>query len=100
MEALLQLLGGADLPDEVADLGFHAVTMHIQGFTQQQLHYSVVVTDEEEMSARFHDSVSPAEFPRVVDHVRYHQEHDHHRDEFGFVLDLILDGLERLADGG
>ena len=48
---------------------------------------------------RFAREVSAEEFPHVVDHVRYHQEVEERdetpRDEFAFVLDLILDGLER-----
>jgi AcrR family transcriptional regulator len=96
MESLLRFLGEAGLPDDVADIGFHAVTMHIQGFTSQQLVYATQI-DEAQMFARFHRTVTSDEFPLVVAHVRYHQEHDHRRDEFGFVLDLILDGLERAA---
>ncbi len=97
MEALLHHLGRADLPDDVADVGFHAVTLHIQGFTSQQLAYAEQVADRAEMFARFHRTVTADEFPLVVAHVRYHQEHEARRDEFGFVLDLILDGLERAA---
>jgi AcrR family transcriptional regulator len=99
MDALLRLLSTADLPDDVADLGFHAVTMHIQGFTQQQIDYSNQVPDEDAMLERFRDDVSPDEFPHIVDHVRYHRETEGLHDEFGFVLDLILDGLERVARG-
>jgi AcrR family transcriptional regulator len=100
METLLRLLNDADLPDDLADLGFHAVTTHIQGFTQQQISYSTQVPDEAAMFARFQREVSPDEFPAVVDHVRYHRETDERRDEFAFVLDLILDGLERTAGDG
>lgn len=100
MDNLLRLLGSADLPDDVADLGFHAVTMHIQGFTQQQMAYSAQVPDEAAMFERFRTEVSPDEFPHIVDHVRYHRETDAPHDEFGFVLDLILDGLERAATEG
>lgn len=95
MEALLALLAGAGFPDDVADLGFHAVTMHIQGFTQQQITYTELSSDEERLFARFHREVSADEFPHVVDHVRYHIDVEAPHDEFGFVLDLILDGLDR-----
>ena len=100
MDNLLRLLSTADLPDDVADLGFHAITMHIQGFTQQQIAYSAVVPDEEAMLERFRAEVSPEVFPHIVAHVRYHGETDGPLDEFGFVLDLILDGLERAAAEG
>lgn len=95
MEVLLDLLAGADFPDDVADLAFHAVTMHIQGFTQQQISYTEQASDEAAMFDRFHREVSEDEFPEVHAHVRYHLERDAPHDEFGFVLDLILDGLER-----
>ncbi len=97
MDTLLRLLSTADLPDDVADLGFHAITMHIQGFTQQQIAYSAMVPDEEAMLERFRAEVSPEVFPHIVAHVRYHGETGGPRDDFGFVLDLILDGLERSA---
>jgi hypothetical protein len=100
MDALLRLLSTADLPDDVADLGFHAVTMHIQGFTQQQISYSAQVPDEAAMFERFRSEVSPVEFPYIVAHVGYHREAVGPRDDFGFVLDLILDGLERAAAHG
>ena len=97
MDTLLRLLSTADLPDDVADLGFHAITMHIQGFTQQQIAYSAMVPDEEAMLERFRAEVSAEVFPHIVAHVRYHNETGGPLDEFGFVLDLILDGLERAA---
>lgn len=95
MEALLVLLADADFPDDVADLAFHAVTMHIQGFTQQQISYTQQAANEEQMFARFRREVSADEFPHVVDHVQYHIDVQAPHDEFGYVLDLILDGLDR-----
>jgi len=95
MEVLLELLANADFADDVADLAFHAVTMHIQGFTQQQINYAQQAIDEAEMFERFHREVSEDEFPEVHAHVRYHLDSTTSHDEFAFVLDLILDGLER-----
>ncbi len=93
MELLLELLANADFPHDVADLAFHAVTMHVQGFTQQQINSARQATAA--MFERFHRDVSENDFPEVHAHVRYHLERDAPHDEFGFVLDLILDGLER-----
>ena len=101
MEALLDLLGNAGFPDDVADLAFHAVTLHINGFTQQQITYRDQTADggEDEMLARFETDVPEVEFPRIHEHMRYHRERDAGSDtpvdEFGYVLDLILDGLEQ-----
>ena len=101
MESLLAVLAEAGLPDDLADLGFHAITLHVVGFTQQQLSYAMDEQRSREMYERFAREVRADEFPRVVDHVRYHQEVEERdeapRDEFAFVLDLILDGLERAA---
>ncbi len=36
--------------------------------------------------------------PYFVEHVTYHQEHPEPDGEFEFVLDMILDGLERLLE--
>lgn len=95
MEVLLDLLGRADFPEDLADLAFHAITLHIQGFTQQQINFTMTSDDEAEMYDRFAREVSPEMYPRMVDHIRYHLETETSHDEFGFVLDLILDGIER-----
>lgn len=95
METLLAVLADADFPDDVADLAFHAVTLHVNGFTQQQISYRAQAPQEEEMYARFRNEVSADEHPHVVAHVQYHIDQQVPTDEFGFVLDLILDGLER-----
>lgn len=95
MEALLELLDRADFPDDLADLAFHAITLHIQGFTQQQIDFTMTSDDEAEMYDRIEREVSPDLYPRMLEHIRYHLETETNHDEFGFVLDLILDGLER-----
>lgn len=100
MESLLSVLADAGLPDELADLGFHAITFHIQGYTQQQLDYAMDARSQNEMYARFETESIAAEIPHVVDHIRYHRECQPNHDEFAFVLDLILDGLERSAAPG
>ena len=101
MERLLAALADAELPDDLADLGFHAITLHIAGFTQQQVSHTMSAEQSDEMYAHFAREVTADEFPLVIDHVRYHREADEQakqpRDEFAFVLDLILDGLARAA---
>jgi AcrR family transcriptional regulator len=101
-ERLLELLTQGGFDDDLRDLGYHAITLHIAGFTQQQLSYSMPDDDREAGMARFHREVTEDRFPLMVDHVRYHEEHREHPegrpDEFRFVLDLIVDGLERRRD--
>lgn len=97
METLLRVIGGAGLTEELTDLGFHAITLHIQGFAQQQLDYAASVIPDDELYARFGADVAEAEHPNVYAHMRYHRRTEPGPDEFAFVLDLILDGLERAA---
>jgi AcrR family transcriptional regulator len=98
-ETILDLLGRGHFDDDLRDLGFHAITLHIAGFTQQQLSYAMSSEQLQVAMERFARDVTPDRFPLMVDHVDYHVERDrdHGRrpDEFCFVLDLILDGLER-----
>jgi AcrR family transcriptional regulator len=94
-EQLLEVLAGAQLPPDVADLGFHALTNHIQGFARQRVAYGDTQTDTEEMRNRVKGLLTQGDYPRVAEHVRYHVDGHGNHDEFGYVLDLILDGLAR-----
>ena len=95
METLLAILARADFSEDHADLAFHAIVMHIQGFTQQQVSYATEFSDGDALFARFATEVEPESFPHLIDHVRYHSEGGATENEFAFVLDLILDGLDR-----
>lgn len=102
-EELLRLLTVGGFTDHLRDLGYHAITLHVGGFTQQQIGYQFTPEREAEMLARFHRDVTEDVYPLMVDHVRYHEVMDtipgERPDEFRFVLDLILEGLERRRDG-
>lgn len=95
METLLAILSNADFTEDHADLAFHAITMHIQGFTQQQVSYASEFEDETPLLARVTTELDPSVFPHLLNHIRYHREGGATQNEFAFVLDLILDGLER-----
>jgi AcrR family transcriptional regulator len=98
MEDMLRVLADAGLPEDVADLGFHALVVHIQGFSQQAAGYATLSTDRAEEGARYVAELSDEEHPYLAAHIRYHQERGHRHDDFEFVLDLILDGLVRAAE--
>ncbi len=98
-EQLLDALAGADLPPDVADLGFHALTNHVQGFAQQRLSFDRLQSSADETGARVEEVMRQGRFPRVVEHIEFHRADRSGNDEFGFTLDLILDGLERWASG-
>ncbi len=86
------------MPADVADLGFHALTNHIQGFAQQRLSYRQLESRAQVTGQRLEATLAQDEFPRVAEHVEFHRSNPIAYDEFGFALNLILDGLERLAD--
>ena len=102
MERLLALLAAADLPAHVGDLGFHSINTHVNGYSRQAIGYRSIHPDDI-IRDRFAREVSADRFPRMVEHVDYHDEvdagHVDHPNEFRYVLDLILDGLERARQG-
>ena len=99
MEHLLDALASAELPPDIADLGFHALTNHVQGFAQQRLSYGQLSARAEETDLRVEAMLADDRFPRVAEHVEFHRSAGASHDEFGFTLDLILDGIARAAEG-
>jgi AcrR family transcriptional regulator len=102
-ETILALLVAGGLHGHLRDLGYHAITLHISGFTAQQIAYDFDEDFEHEMFTRVEREFPADEHPLMADHIRYHIDPDHtpgeRPDEFRFVLGLILDGLERARDG-
>lgn len=97
IESILQILTEADLGAEIVYRGYHAVTMHIVGFTVQEVGFEQALSaDLDEMANAFLEEMG-SEFPYMAEHVRGHLDDHDHGDEFGFVLGLILDGLDRAA---
>ena len=99
MESILAALEGAGLSATDVDMGFHAITMHIQGFTLQKLSFGPA-DKIGDAASRFLHEVPADEYPRLTGHVHYHIDGSSQPGAFAFVLDLILDSLERTgADG-
>lgn len=96
MESILRVLREAGFSVELACRGYHAVTMHIAGFTFQQLDFPIKQDNVKEAAAKFIDDFAEDDIPYFMEHVRHHLTESHHGDDFTFMLDLILDGLERL----
>jgi len=98
IEVLLDLLARADLDEHLADTAFHAVHLHVVGFAQQATAYEASMANDDN-ERRFEAEVSADDYPRLVAHKHYHDAVDagelDRPDTFTFVLDLILDGLER-----
>ncbi len=99
-EFLLARLAEADFDDHTGDLGYHAITLHIGGFTQQQLSYAMDDERTKDGLERVARAAGPPRYPLMHGHVAYHLEMNaspaERPDEFEFVLDLILDGLDRM----
>ncbi|MFV2039941.1 MAG: TetR/AcrR family transcriptional regulator C-terminal domain-containing protein, partial [Acidimicrobiales bacterium] len=98
MESLLRALREADFSAETTYHGFHALNMHISGFTLQELNFSFDDEDLEELAAKFFREVPADEYPYLTEHAREHLSNSEHHDDFEFVLDLILDGLDRVRE--
>lgn len=96
MEDLLAAFRIGGFSPRLAHFGFHAVTMHVVGFTLQQLNYADTNSATEDAAAAFVATLDPEQFPYMIEHVEYHMLGDEGSD-FEFILDLILDGLERAA---
>jgi AcrR family transcriptional regulator len=101
-EAILALLVAGGFDGHLRDLGYHAITLHIGGFTAQQIAYDVDDDTTADALARVARELDVDAHPLMADHIRYHTDPDHtpgeRPDEFRFVLDLILDGLEQRRD--
>lgn len=101
-ETILALLVAGGFDGHLRDLGYHAITLHIGGFTAQQIAYE---TDDDTTAAglaRVGRELDVDAFPLMSDHIQYHTDPEHtpgeRPDEFRFVLDLVLDGLEQRRD--
>lgn len=95
MDWILRVLTEAELAPEIVYRGYHAITMHIVGYALQQIGYEQgLAGDLDELAGKFLTELSD-DYPYMADHVRAHLADDGEGGEFEFVLDLILDGLER-----
>ena len=100
MESILKILREAGFSAETACRGFHAISTHILGFTLQKLDFPIDDADLTDVAKRFLAEMPTDEYPYFAEHVMQHIDGPNQPDSFAFVLDLILDGLERGADPG
>ncbi len=97
MEAILRCLREAGFSAETACRGFHAITTHILGFTLQKLDFPYESKELPKVAKAFLKELPTDEYPYFAEHVRQHIDGPNEGDSFEFVLDLILEGLERGA---
>ena len=95
-EAILRTMREAGLPEELSCRGFHALTMHVVGFALQVLELPFSSKEEvHELGHRALDDLNQEAFPYLREHVHFHLSGKDQRNDFKYMLDLILDGLER-----
>lgn len=95
MEAILRVLREGGFSVEQACRGYHAVTMHTLGFTLQALDFPIDSRNMKTAATTFLESADADVIPYFIEHVQHHIDHPEPGNEFVFMLELILDGLER-----
>ena len=101
MEAMLGLLRNSGFSIEDTHHAFHALNNHVVGHAMQTTAFTYDADDLEELGEQFLASLDQQQFPFLAEHVRYHAEPgSDEASDFVLVLDMILDGLERLRDSG
>lgn len=94
MEEMLRCLREGGFSPPAACRAFHAVMLHFVGFTGQQISVGSNAEDLTDFAESFLRQLPPDTYPHFAEHVQHHLDDDTGGD-FEFVLDLILDGLER-----
>ncbi len=73
-----------------------AYVFRLKSFAQQRVAYQASTSEDDSAKDRLLPKVDLSSFPHVLNHIEYHRSGKHTHDEFEFVLDLVLDGLERM----
>ncbi len=100
-EAVLRVLRQAGFSEELSCRGFHALTMHVVGFAMQVM--EMQFTSKAELHAlgkKYMADLPREDYPYLHEHVEFHLAGKDTRNDFKYMLDLILDGLERDKSSG
>lgn len=98
-EAILRIMRQAGVPEELACRGFHAVTMHVYGFALQVV--DMPGPRSEELRGLGRNALAELDqttFPYLTEHIQFHLDGRDQRNDFKYMLDLIIDGLVRDLD--
>jgi AcrR family transcriptional regulator len=97
MDSALRVYREGGLSPDVTDRVYHAVENHIFGFTLQAQVFPLEEVDLKAVGMAFLQTLPP-DYPYLAEHIVQHLEKGVIDDnDFEFGLDLILDGIERLA---
>jgi len=97
IDAILDRLADAHLPDETLDLAYHALDSHILGFTLWEAGYSrgLSALPEEGGLEAVAEAIGLRTYPHLFEHAAWHFAGGHGaKPAYEFGLDLILDGIE------
>lgn len=95
MEGLLRCLREGGFSPRMAHHGFHAFDLYVVGHAQQAAQFAASLDGRwEQTITRFFEETPADEYPYVIEHVEQHGG-DGSDDDFAFMLELLLDGLER-----
>jgi len=93
-ETILRTLREAGFSEELTCRGFHALTMHVVGFALQVLELPFSNKKElRSIGARVLDELSEDHYPYLREHVHFHLAGKDQRNDFKYMLGLILEGL-------
>ena len=97
MESLLGRLREAGFSANMTHHAYHALDSHILGFTMWEVGYSAGARALPDLGAAFRRQFPVDRYPYIAEHMGEHSKKSSRADgEFGFGLDLILDGLEEI----
>jgi AcrR family transcriptional regulator len=94
-ESVLRVLREAGFSVALSCRGYHAITMHIIGFTTQAIGFPRNAAAMKSAAAGFLAHADSNEIPYFVEHVQHHFDHPESDGVFEFTLNMILDGLEK-----
>jgi len=100
-ENILRMLRQSGFSEELACRGYHALTMHVVGFSMQVLELQPIIGSKQKMHTmgkQLLGEMSSERYPYMVEHIEFHLSGKDQRNDFKYLLDLILDGLERDLD--
>lgn len=95
-ETILRILREGGFSEELACRGYHALTMHVVGFALQVL--DLPFSNKRELRAigkQVLEELSEDQFPYLREHVQFHLDGKDERNDFKYMLGLILDGLAK-----
>ncbi|WP_375748163.1 TetR/AcrR family transcriptional regulator [Vibrio sp. HN007] len=94
-EAILRTLREAGFSIPLACDAYHAIVVHIEGFTLHAIGFPVKPDEAQSFAAEFLNWVKDTKsIPYFVEHVQYHVDKKDCSDQFEVTLNMILDGFE------